>query len=65
MINELYMLSKAMEKCELQVPHWNRKYKHIPNITKKAPCICINILNGKVTKISEGDVSMYEYSTIV
>lgn len=53
MINELYMLSKAMEKCELQVPHWNRKYKPIPNITKKAPCICINILNGEVTKISE------------
>lgn len=55
MINELYQLSKAMEKAGVQAQSWHRKYKPIPNITEKAPCIRISLHEGKVTDISRVD----------
>ena len=55
MINELYQLSNAMEKAEIQAQSWHRKYKPIPNIRAKAPCIRISLCDGKVTGISEVD----------
>ncbi|MEH2956819.1 hypothetical protein [Candidatus Merdisoma sp. JLR.KK006] len=55
MINELYQLSNAMEKAEIHAQSWHRKYKPIPNIRAKAPCIRISLHHGKVTGISEVD----------
>lgn len=55
MINELYQLSKAMERAGIQAQSWHRKYKPIPNIRAKAPCIKICLYEGKVNSISEVD----------
>ncbi len=55
MINELYQLSKAMEQAGIQAQSWHRKYKPIPNIRAKAPCIKICLYEGHVNSISEVD----------
>lgn len=52
MINELYQLSKAMEQAEITAPSWHRKYKPIPNINGKAPCLQIVLSNGTIKEIS-------------
>ena len=62
MINELYNLSEALEKAKIQTQNWHRKYRPIPNIREKAPCVCITISNEKVMKISSLD---FKYSTVL
>lgn len=58
MINELYELSKAMEKAEINAQKWHREYMPIPNINKEAPCLRIEILEGKVKKVSMVDAKI-------
>jgi hypothetical protein len=41
MINELYNLSKVLDRNEIPVDEWHRKYKLLPKVTNKAPCIRI------------------------
>ena len=62
MINELYNLSVALEKANIQTQKWHRKYRAIPNIREKTPCVCITISSEKVVKISSLDS---KYSTIL
>lgn len=52
MINELYELSNAIERAGIQVQSWYRKYKPIPNISAKAPCIRVTISDGQVIELS-------------
>lgn len=52
MINELYGLSTAMKDAGLTVTSWDRKYKPIPNIRSNAPCVRIELCDGKVVHIS-------------
>lgn len=52
MINELYSLSTAMKRAGIQAQSWDRKYKLIPNIRPNAPCIRIEVCEGKVSQIS-------------
>lgn len=52
MINELYTLSKALAGANIETYQWHQKYKPIPNIRANAPCICITLSDGKVSKIS-------------
>ncbi|MDD2955074.1 MAG: hypothetical protein PHD67_02025 [Oscillospiraceae bacterium] len=52
MINELSKLAEAMEASGIQAQIWHRKYKPIPNIRAKAPCIRILIADGKVLGLS-------------
>lgn len=55
MINELSKLAEAMEKSDVQAQSWHRKYKPIPNIRAKAPCVRILIADGKVVELSSVD----------
>ena len=55
MINELYELSKTLDNANIKAQNWHRKYKPIPNITAKSPCICIKVSDGKVVDISSID----------
>lgn len=48
MINELYDLSKALDRVQIQTQSWHRKYKPIPNIRSNAPCVCITLSDGKI-----------------
>jgi len=41
MINELYNLSKALDSNGITVNEWHRKYKMLPKVTSKSPCIRI------------------------
>lgn len=52
MINELYTLSKSLAGANIETYQWHQKYKPIPNIRANAPCICITLSDGKVSKIS-------------
>lgn len=52
MINELYNLSKAIEKSGIQVKSWHRKYKPIPNIRINAPCVRIIITEERGVELS-------------
>ena len=58
MINELYDLSRALADASISTQSWHRKYKKIPNIKKDAPCVRIEIDNGKVSSFS-GNYSAY------
>ena len=53
MINELHGLSTAMARSGIKGQVWHRKYKPIPNIRANAPCVRIDILDGKVVALSE------------
>ena len=57
MINELYDLSEALKNARIQTQNWHRKYKPIPNISAKAPCVRITVSNGKVVRITEVDAA--------
>lgn len=57
MINELYDLSEALKNARVQTQNWHRKYKPIPNISVKAPCVRITVSDGKVARISEIDAA--------
>lgn len=51
MINELYPLSVTMKKHNIIAPSYHRKYKPIPKITPKAPCVQFILSSGKITQI--------------
>ena len=53
MINELYDLSRALADANIPTQSWHIKYRKIPNIKKDAPCVKIEIDNGKIMGISE------------
>ena len=55
MINELSKLAEALKKSNIHAQSWHRKYKPIPNIRAKAPCIRILIADGKVIELSSVD----------
>ncbi|MGI6766420.1 MAG: hypothetical protein ACOX4R_04295 [Lentihominibacter sp.] len=51
MINELRQLSIAMEKAGVSAHSWHRKYKLIPNVTVKNPCVQIIFSSGEIKRI--------------
>lgn len=55
MINELHSLSTAIARSGIQTQKWHREYLEIPNISPKAPCVRIQILDGKIIDISAVD----------
>lgn len=55
MINELYPLSKAMERAGITAQGWHRKYKPVPNVSAKAPCFRIVLDKGRIYEISTLD----------
>ncbi len=55
MINELYDLSKALDKASISRQDWHNLYDFIPKISKNKPCICITVSNGKVVDLSQLD----------
>ncbi|WP_418577796.1 hypothetical protein [Hungatella sp.] len=51
MINELYQLTVALDQAGIATEHTHPKYKMIPKVTKKAPCIHIIFDNRQIYKI--------------
>lgn len=51
MINELYRLTVALDQADIATEHTHPKYKLIPKVTKKAPCIHIIFDNGRLYKV--------------
>lgn len=51
MINELYRLTVALDQAHIAIEHTHPKYKLIPKVTKKAPCIHIIFDNGRLYKV--------------
>lgn len=51
MINELYRLTKALEQSGITTEHTHPKYKLIPKVTKKAPCVHIVFDEGQIYKV--------------
>lgn len=51
MINELYRLTVALDQAHIVTEHTHPKYKRIPKVTKKAPCIHIVFDNGRLYKV--------------
>lgn len=41
MINELHNLARTLDTKDVQIPEWHRKYKELPKVTPKSPCIRI------------------------
>lgn len=62
MINELHELSDALDRAKIKPQNWHIKYNPIPNISKKTPCVCITVSDGKVVSISQLDA---KYSNIL
>ena len=52
MINELYRLTVALDQADIATEHTHPKYKLIPKVTKKTPCIHI-IFDLSLIHISE------------
>lgn len=51
MINELYALSKAMERARTVTQDWHKEYLELPNISTKKPCVQILIEDGHVVAL--------------
>lgn len=51
MINELYRLTEALERADIETEHNHPKYKFIPKATKKAPCIQIILDHGSIYRV--------------
>ena len=51
MINELFQLTKALDQANITVEHTHSKYKMIPKVTKKAPCVQIILEDRQLYKI--------------
>ncbi|ANU45811.1 hypothetical protein ADH76_17040 [Enterocloster clostridioformis] len=51
MINELYKLTVALDQADITTERTHPKYKLIPKVTKKAPCIHIIFDNGQLYKV--------------
>lgn len=58
MINELYLLSEALNRAEIQTQKWHHKYTPIPKIRSTAPCIRITCSCGKIAVLSEVSASL-------
>ena len=57
MINELFALSKSLEKMRISTNNWHREYKVLPNPSAKSPCVRIWMSeNGEVTGIQKLDI---------
>ena len=41
MINELFQLSETLKNVDTTQVEWHRKYKSIPKVNAKAPCLCL------------------------
>lgn len=55
MINELYQLAHALEQSNVSGTNWHRKYKPIPNVSKKAPCIRIVVAKKHIVRLESVD----------
>lgn len=53
MINELYDLSRALNGLNISTQSWHKKYQKIPKIQINAPCIKIELDEGKIIRVSE------------
>lgn len=51
MINELYQLTAALSKADIVTEYTHPKYKPIPKVTKKAPCVHIILDKGEIYKV--------------
>ena len=51
MINELYRLTVALDQADIATEHTHPKYKLIPKVTKKTPCIHIIFDNGRLYQV--------------
>lgn len=56
MINELYRLTAALDQANIATEHTHPKYKLIPKVTKKAPCIHLILDNGQIYKVESVDM---------
>lgn len=67
MINELFQLTKALDQANITVEHTHSKYKMIPKVTKKAPCVQIILEDRQLYKIksiaAEQAVEIRKYGT--
>ena len=62
MINELYRLTVALDQADIATEHTHPKYKLIPKVTKKTPCIHIIFDNGRLYKVES--IERYQASEI-
>lgn len=51
MINELYGLTKALDYAGIATEHIHAKYKLIPKVSEKAPCVHIIFDHGKIYQV--------------
>ena len=51
MINELYRLTVALDQADIATEHTHPKYKLIPKVTKKTPCIHIIFDTGRLYQV--------------
>ena len=51
MINELYELTGALHKADIQMDVWHLKYLRLPKIRAKNPCLGITLAHGKIVDI--------------
>lgn len=51
MINELYRLTTALDQAGIATEYIHPKYKLIPKVTKKAPCVHIIFDHGQLYKV--------------
>lgn len=58
MINELYRLTEALDQANIKIEHTHPKYKLIPKVTKKAPCVHIIFDSGHIYKVDNIDEEM-------
>ncbi len=53
MINELYGLTEALDKAGIVTEYTHAKYKRIPRVSRKAPCIHIIFDRGNVYQVEK------------
>ena len=58
MINELYRLTEALEQANIVTERTHPKYKLIPKVTKKAPCVHIVFDGGHIYKVENIEKEM-------
>lgn len=58
MINELYRLTEALEQANIETERTHPKYKLIPKVTKKAPCVHIVFDGGHIYKVENIEKEM-------
>lgn len=58
MINELYRLTEALDQANIKTERTHPKYKLIPKVTKKAPCVHIIFDSGHIYKVENIEKEM-------